>query len=125
MITLTLVDDEPFVRHALRMLLTLEPDLSIVGEAADGEAAISLVESMHPDVVLMDVTMPEMDGIAATARLKGTAPESAVIILSLKDDAATRRRAKCAGAAGFIGKHETMDKLLAAIRAVAPREQPA
>src|SRR5436309_14296317 len=83
MITLTLVDDEPFVRHALRMLLTLEPDLTIVGEAADGETAIALVESMRPDVVLMDVTMPELDGIGGTAGLQGTAPGSVVTSISL------------------------------------------
>ena len=123
MITLTLADDEPHVRKALRMLLALEPDLSIVGEAADGAAAITLVESTRPDVLLMDVMMPGVDGIAATERVMALAPATAVVLLSLKDDVETRRRAKLAGAVGFIGKHETMDKLLSAIRAAAAGER--
>ena len=122
MITLALVDDEPTVRQALRMRLGLESDLAIVGEACDGATGIELVESTKPQVVLMDVTMPLVDGISATQQLRLSTPATAIIVLSLHDDSATRLRAKSAGAVAFIGKHESPETLLAAIRAAAGEE---
>ena len=119
--SIVLVDDQATLRQGLRMWLTLEPDLEVVGEAESGEAALRLVRSMSPDVVLMDVEMPDMDGIAATAALRATSPHVAVVILSLYDDARTRARAQDAGAAGFVSKHQAKTTLLATIRRVVSR----
>lgn len=116
MIKLLLVDDQPSVRMGLRMRLALETDVTIVGEAGDGEAALSLAQTLHPDVIVMDVQMPRMDGISATAALRTVAPRSSVVLLSLYDDAATRARGQEAGALAFVQKQGTMDALLAAIR---------
>jgi YesN/AraC family two-component response regulator len=90
--SIVLVDDQATVRRGLRMRLTIEPDMEVVGEAESGEAALRLVRFVSPDVVLMDIEMPDMDGIAATAALRATAPHVAVVILSLYEDARTRAR---------------------------------
>jgi DNA-binding NarL/FixJ family response regulator len=101
------------------MWLSLEPCLEVVGEASDGSEAISLTQALRPDVVLMDVEMPEMSGISATAALRSLAPQSAVVILTLHDDTTTRTRAREAGAAAFVAKHRMQETLLAEIRRVA------
>jgi DNA-binding NarL/FixJ family response regulator len=116
---LLLVDDRPSVRRGLRIWLALEPDLEVVGEAADGAEAISLTQALRPDVVLMDIEMPGVDGISATAALRSVVPQSAVVILTLHDDAATRARAQEAGAAAFVAKHLMEETLLAEIRRAA------
>ena len=118
-IRLLVVDDRPSVRRGLRIWLALEPNMEVVGEASDGSEAISLARTLHPDVVLIDVEMPGMDGISATAALRSLAPQSAVVILTLYDDAATRTRAREAGAAAFVAKHRMEETLLAEIRRVA------
>ena len=118
-VRLLLVDDRPAVRTGLRIWLSLEPDLEVVGEASDGSQAISLTQALRPDVVLMDVEMPGMNGISATAALRSLAPQSAVVILTLHDDSATRTRAREAGAAAFVAKHRMEETLLAEIRRVA------
>ncbi len=115
-IRVLLVDDQPAVRQGLRIRLVLEPDVEVVGEAGDGAGAISLAQSLRPDVILMDVRMPGMDGISAVRTLRAVAPESAAVILSLYDDARTRARAEEAGAAAFVAKHKVEETLLAAIR---------
>src|SRR5215208_6344627 len=107
------------VRRGLRMWLALDPNMEVVGEAIDGAEAISLARSLRPDVVLMDVEMPGMDGISATGALRSVVPQSAVVILTLYDDAATRTRAREAGAAAFVAKHQMEETLLAEIRRVA------
>ena len=101
------------------MRLTIDPDVEVVGEAESEEAALRLVRSVSPDVVLMDVEMPGMDGISATAALRQVVPQSAVVILTLYDDAVTRTRAQEAGAAAFVAKHRMEETLLAEIRRVA------
>ena len=118
-IRLLVVDDRPTVRTGLRIWLALEPDLEVVGETSDGSEVISLTQALRPDVVLMDVEMPGMDGISATAALRQVVPQSAVVILTLYDDAATRTRAQEAGAAAFVAKHRMEETLLAEIRRAA------
>lgn len=86
------------------MRLALEPDLKTLGEASNGLEALAAVRSLQPDVVVMDIDMPHMDGIAATARLTAVAPRTAVIILSIHDDQANRQRARAAGAVAFVAK---------------------
>jgi two-component system response regulator DesR len=119
MIRLLLIDDQPAVRRGLRMRLALESDITVVGEAGDSLTGLSLAARLRPDVVLLDVEMPGMDGIAATATLRAVAPDIAVVALSVYDEKGTRRRAEEAGAAAFIGKHSCGEDLLAAIRRVA------
>jgi DNA-binding NarL/FixJ family response regulator len=119
MIRLLLVDDQPAVRRGLLMRLHLEPDIQVVGEASTGREALRLAQSLAPDVVLMDVEMPEMDGIEATAALRLAVSQSAVVILSIHDDAQTRGRAQAAGAVAFVEKRGATDSLLAAIRQAA------
>ena len=116
MIRVVLVDDQPAVRVGLRMRLALEPDVTVVGEANDGKTALDLVTALAPDVVVMDVAMPGMDGVTATTRLRSLAPLSAVVMLSIHDDLATRQRALTAGALAFVGKHEAGEALPDAIR---------
>jgi DNA-binding NarL/FixJ family response regulator len=117
MITVLLVDDQPVMRSGLRMRLELEPDMAVIGEAGDGVAAVALAREKRPDVIIMDIEMPVMDGIAATAAIRSAVPESAVVVHSLYDDAATQARARAAGAVAFVGKHRLEAPLLAAIRA--------
>ncbi len=119
MIRVLLVDDQSVVRRALRVRFHLEPDLEVVGEASTGTEALTLAQTLTPDVVLMDIEMPEMDGIQATAALRRVVPQSVVVILSIHDDAQARERAQAAGAVAFVEKRGTTDALLAAIRQAA------
>jgi DNA-binding NarL/FixJ family response regulator len=121
LIRVLVVDDQASIRRGLQMRLSLEPDLAVVGEASDGERALEAAVSFSPDVILMDIEMPVMDGITATSRLATAAPASAVVMLSLHDDPDTRERAKAAGATGFVAKHEIDCALTDAIRAAAAR----
>lgn len=116
MVRVLLADDEAVVRRGLRARLQLEPDLQVVGEARTGAEALRLAQMLEPDVVLMDVQMPDMDGIAATAALRRAVPRCAVVILSIHDDARTRARAQAAGAVAFVVKRGTTDALMGAIR---------
>ena len=119
MIRLLIVDDQPAVRKGLHMRLGVEPDLSVIGEAPDGEAALDLAQALCPDVVLMDVEMPRMDGVTAASALHAICPCASVIMLSIHDDARTRARAEDAGAVAFVAKSMPTDMLLAMIRQVA------
>ena len=119
MIRVLLVDDQSAVRRGLVMRLHMEPDIRVVGEANTGNEALRLAQELTPDVVLMDIEMPEMDGIQATAALSMINSSSAVVILSIHDDMQTRQRAQLAGASAFVEKHGATDNLLAAIRQVA------
>jgi DNA-binding NarL/FixJ family response regulator len=99
-----LVDDDPEFRDTLRHLLTDRGEALVVGEAGDGEEALSLAGALHPDVVLMDLGMPRMNGVEATRQLKARWPEVAVIIITVHDDEVYRRTALAAGAEAFLVK---------------------
>ncbi len=101
------------------MRFALEEDFQVVGEAADGKAALDMARELHPDVVVMDVEMPTMDGVAATEMLVGCEPHPAVVMLSLYDDVKTRVRAQAAGASAFVEKHAPVETLIQAIRGLA------
>lgn len=115
-IKILLVDDQSAIRVGLRMRLMLEPDLEIIGEAADGVDALRRARNLAPDVVVMDVDLPRLDGLAATEALQIMAPRCRVVILTLHDSAPMRVRAQEAGAAAFVSKHAGDMPLLAAIR---------
>jgi two-component system, NarL family, response regulator LiaR len=122
MVRVLLADDEPVVLRGLRTRFQLEADIQVVGEASTGTDALRLAQELLPDVVLMDVQMPDMDGIAATAALRRLAPQTAVVMLTIHDDAQTRARAQAAGAAAFVEKRGDPEALMAAIREAAGPE---
>ena len=119
MIKLFLVDDQPSALRGLRLRLSLESGIRVIGEASTGVEAIERIPSLCPDVVLMDVAMPGMDGIAATIELRSRCPKSAVVILSLYDDSATRHRAQNAGSVAFMAKDRVEELLLWTVRQAA------
>ena len=94
----------------------MEPDIVVIGEASNGEQAIELVHELSPDIVLMDVEMPGMDGITATTALRANTLQSAIVMMSIHDDAHTRARAQAAGAAAFVEKSGTLEELLTTVR---------
>ena len=118
MIPLFIVDDQPAVLAGLRMMLALEADMQVLGEAGDGRSAIDIVSRLKPDVVIMDIKMPIMDGLAATRVLRPLAPESQVIILTIYDNKSMQRQVHQAGGSCLVPKHVGPTALLHAIRAV-------
>jgi DNA-binding NarL/FixJ family response regulator len=120
-IRVLLVDDQKLVRAGFRMILSGSDDIDVVGESGDGETAIHAVERVHPDVVLMDIRMPGLDGVEATRRLvrEGVAPNARVIILTTFDGDEYVIEALRAGASGFVLKDIEPDDLVSAIRTVA------
>jgi DNA-binding NarL/FixJ family response regulator len=115
-----LADDQRLVRHGLRMILGAEPGIEVVGEAADGEEALAAARRLMPDVVLMDVRMPVLDGVEATRRLLiGPEPRPRVLVLTTFDLDEYVYAALRAGAAGFLLKDVPEDHLIAGVRAVA------
>jgi len=103
-IRLLLVDDDTGFRATLRQLLEQRADVEVLGEAGNGEEAVQLTNDLHPDVVLMDLAMPRMNGVEATRQLKRRRPDLAVIILTVHDEDVYRRTALAAGAAAFLEK---------------------
>ncbi|TFH51600.1 response regulator transcription factor [Actinomyces viscosus] len=116
---IALADDQDLVRSGFRMILDAQKDMCVVGQAADGVSALSMVKATHPDIVLMDIRMPALDGIAATRTVLGTHPDLKVLILTTFDLDDYLVAAMRAGASGFLLKDTTAPKLLAGIRAVA------
>jgi DNA-binding NarL/FixJ family response regulator len=118
-IRILLVDDQRLMREGLHILLTLEPDLEVVGEAKSGEAALDAYEELRPDVVLMDVRMPGMDGVEATWRLRERWPDARIIILTTFDDDEYVFEGLRAGALGYLLKDVSGHDLAQAVRTVA------
>ncbi len=117
-IRVAIVDDQTLVREGLASLLALVPDLTVVGTAADGRAALALVDELEPDVVLMDVRMPGMNGVAATRQICARYPCTRVIVLTTFDNDEYVFQSLRAGASGYLLKNADPDHLAAAIRAV-------
>ena len=122
-IRVLVVDDIPETRDHLTKLLGFESDIEVVGSAASGREAIQMAGKLHPDVVLMDINMPDMDGIAATEQLTTAAPGSAVVMMSVQGEADYLRRSMLAGAREFLVKPFSSDELTASIRQVSSRER--
>jgi DNA-binding NarL/FixJ family response regulator len=118
-IRVLLVDDQALFREGLRTLLSVWPDLEVVGEAGDGEEAVATVVALHPDVVLMDLRMPVLDGVAATRRLRQELPTCKIIVLTTFDDDDHVFDGLRAGAVGYLLKDVPSEKLVEAIRAAA------
>jgi DNA-binding NarL/FixJ family response regulator len=123
-IRLLLVDDQRLVRAGLRALCAAEPDIEIVGEAVDGRDAVLLAERLVPDVILMDLRMPRMDGIEATTAILRVRPQARITVLTTFDDDDHLYPALAAGACGFLVKDATPEELLDGIRRAARDENP-
>ncbi|AFZ18619.1 response regulator [Allocoleopsis franciscana] len=117
-IRVLIVDDQPLIRQALKLLLANEDAMQVVGEASEGEAAIRQVEMLHPDVVLMDIQMPVMDGVAATREICQRFEQTKVLVLSVDDDDEYVALALRYGAAGYLLKNTPPEELALAIKAV-------
>ena len=117
-IRVAIVDDQTLIREGLASLLALVPDLTVVGKAADGREALALVAELSPDVVLMDVRMPGMNGVAATRLIRARYPHTRVIVLTTFDHDEYVFESLLAGASGYLLKNADPDHLAAAIRAV-------
>jgi len=112
------VDDQPLIRMGFRMVLEAEPDIEVAGEASDGHAAVAAAARLTPDVILMDVRMPGLDGIAATRSILATSPDVHVLVLTTFDLDEYAFAALRAGASGFLLKDAQPHELVAAVRAV-------
>jgi DNA-binding NarL/FixJ family response regulator len=121
-IKVVLADDHALFRSGVVAILDATPDIEVVAEATSGPAAIAAVAEHRPDVLLMDVVMPGMNGVAATERCRSADPNTAVIIVTMMDDAETIFAAMCAGARGYLVKGAGKDTLVRAIRAAANGE---
>jgi DNA-binding NarL/FixJ family response regulator len=117
-ITVLLADDHTIVRDGLRYLLEAQPDIEVVGDAADGREAVYLVAQLKPDVAIVDITMPELNGIDATLQMRQVCPSTEVIILSMHANTRHVARALQAGAHGYLIKESAGTEVIEAVRAV-------
>ena len=117
-----LVDDHTVVRRGLREILDADPDIEVIGEAGDGMVAVTMARDRLPDVVLMDLSMPGMNGIEATRRIAASVPEVKVLILSVHGDGQYVQQSMAAGAVGYLLKDVDVDELLRAIKAIGKGE---
>ncbi|HKR60760.1 MAG TPA: response regulator transcription factor [Pyrinomonadaceae bacterium] len=122
MIRILIADDQALFREALRTLISLQPDLEVIGEAANGEEALRTAQTLHPHVILMDLQMPVLDGVAATRQLHSEQPGCRVIALTTFDDDEYVFECLRAGAVGYLLKDAPSENLFAAIRAAARGE---
>jgi len=118
-IRVLLADDQPLIRAGLVMVITDAPDIEVIGQAGTGTEALGMVHGLRPDVVVMDIRMPGLDGIAATRRMKAEAPATKVLMLTTFDDDENVYGSLRAGASGFLLKDMALDDILAAVRVVA------
>jgi DNA-binding NarL/FixJ family response regulator len=121
-IRILLADDHAVVRQGFKMILAAQPDMEIVGEAGNGREALDLAGQFQPDVAVMDVAMPELNGIEATRRLADVSPRTRVLALSMHKDSVYVREILRAGARGYLLKDSIASDLLAAVRAIARGE---
>ena len=119
-----IVDDHPLVRNGIRSMLESYCDLQVVGEASNGIEAIMLMEQLHPSIVLMDINMPKMDGVEATALIMNDYPDTIVIGLSVNASTESQETMTRAGAVQLISKDETTDRLYEAIHTAVQRRKP-
>lgn len=119
MIRVVLADDEPLTRAGIRAVLAAAPDIDVVAEAADGHAAVELVHAHRPDVALLDIVMPGLDGLAATEEIRRTAPHTGVLVLTTFSEDEHIARALAGGASGFLVKSGDPHELIGGVRAVA------
>lgn len=117
-IRVLLADDHTILRAGLRMMLNAQPDIEVVGEASDGRQAVAEAQALHPDVVLMDITMPDMNGIEATRQVKRTLDSTRVLILTMHENEEYLFQVLRAGASGYILKEAADTELISAIRVV-------
>ena len=117
-----IADDHPLFRHGIREFLNLSPDIQVVGEAMSGEEAMNQAEALDPDLILMDVNMPGVNGVEATRRILHTSPHIRILIVTMFEDDATVFAAMRAGARGYILKDAEKENILRAIQAVATGE---
>ena len=118
-IRILLADDHKLMRSGLRLLIEQQPDLTVIGEAADGREAVALAKSLRPDVAVMDISMPNLNGIEAAHQITQSQAELAVIVLSMHPDESYVLRALKAGAKGYLLKDSAESDLITAVRAVA------
>src|SRR5579884_2423790 len=121
-IRILLADDHAVVRQGFKMILGAQPDMEIVGEAGNGRQAIELADQLKPDVIVMDVAMPELNGIEATRRIGESAPHARVLALSMHKDSVYVREVLRAGARGYLLKDSVAGDLVSAVRSVARGE---
>ena len=119
MLRILLADDHVTVRHGLKLLIDGQPDMRVVGEASDGETAVQFAMASRPDVIVMDISMPGMNGLVATRTLKQLQPDAAVITLTRHGDDAYLQELLRAGVSGYVLKQSPPTELLQAIRAAA------
>ncbi|HLV35850.1 MAG TPA: response regulator transcription factor [Spirillospora sp.] len=119
-----LADDHAVLRSGLRLLIDNQPDLTVVGEAGNGAETLEKAKTLQPDVILLDLNMPGMDGLTALPQLRQIAPESHILILTMHDDVSYLQQALRAGASGYVLKNAVDTELLMAIRAVLRGEKP-
>ena len=124
MIRVLLVDDHPLVRTGLRTLLESSDDLTVVAEAADGAQALAVLDEADPDVVLMDLSMPGLDGVTTTKRVLAVRPQVQVVVVTSSAERVRVRAALDAGAVGYVLKDSTPDELRAAVRSAANGHTP-
>jgi DNA-binding NarL/FixJ family response regulator len=114
-----LAEDQTILRQSLRALIASEPDLEVVGEEGDGEEVVRLVKSLRPNIVVMDISMPKLDGVDATRAIKQACPEVKVLALTVHETKGQIRRMLQAGASGYVVKRSAAEELIQALRAVA------
>lgn len=116
MIRLLIVEDQAVVSKGMQMRLAAEPDFFVIGESSDSDEALQMAKNLCPDVMLIDVDMPQLDGIGLAKKIQDFCPRTAVIFVSMRDDVIACKRASQAGAVALVGKFMPTDTLMAQIR---------